>query len=109
MFLTDHVYTRLADLDTNERIFSADIYYHVICFTKCIQRFKATNTSSVPMNKSQTCERFIFQNYIRFIDEIISRGNGITLSEIRDMINTNEDIDIKYNEVKLFLEDIIIV
>lgn len=94
MFLTDHVYTSLADLDTNERMFSADIYYHVICFTKCIQRFKATNTSSVPMNKSQTCERFIFQNYIRFIDVIISHGNGIALSEVRNMINTNESKNI---------------
>ena len=105
MFLTDHVYTRIADLDTNERVFSADIYYHVNCFTKYIQRFKTANTSSVPMNKEQTGKRFIFQNYIKFIDKIISRGNGITLSEIRDMINTNEEIDIKNNEIKIFLEE----
>ena len=57
------------------------------------------------MNKEKTGKRFIFQNYIWFIDEIISRGNGITLSETRDVINTNEDIDIKNNEVKIFLEE----
>ena len=54
MFLADHVYTRIADLDTNERMFSADIYYHVNCFTKYIQRFKTANAYSVPMNKEQT-------------------------------------------------------
>ena len=58
------------------------------------------------MNKEQTGKRFIFQNYIKFIDEIVSRGNVITLSEIRDMTNTNEEIDIKNNEIKIFLEEI---
>ena len=56
------------------------------------------------MNKEQTGKRFIFQNYIKFIGEIISCGSGITLSEIRDMTNTNEEIDIKNNEIKIFLE-----
>ena len=57
------------------------------------------------MNQEKTGKRFIFQNYIRFIDEIISRGNGIKLPETRDLINTIEDIDIKNNEVKIFLEE----
>ena len=91
IFLADHIYTRIADLNTNERMFKADIYYHVTCFTKYIQRFKTTNAS--------------FKNYIRFIDEIISHGNGITPSEIYDMINTNEDTEIKNNEAKIFLEE----
>ena len=49
-FLEDNVYTRIADLNTDERMLS-----------------------------------------------------GITLTEIRDMINTKEDIDMKNNEVKSFL------
>ena len=57
------------------------------------------------MNKEQTGRRFIFQNYITFFDEIISRGNGISPSEIRDMINNNEEIDFSNNEVKIFLEE----
>ena len=40
MFHADHVYTRIAGLDTNKRMFSADIHYHINCFTKYIQRFK---------------------------------------------------------------------
>ena len=55
--------------------------------------------------KNKLVKRFIFQNYIKFVDEIISTGNGITLAEILNMINTNEDIDIKNNEVKIFLEE----
>ena len=106
MFLADHVYTRIPDLNTDERMFSADIYCHVNCFTKYIQRFKIANATSVPKSKEQTGKRFIFQNYIKFIDQVITRGNGITLSEIRDMININEDINIKKNEVKNFPEEV---
>ena len=36
---------------------------------------------------------------------MISCGNGIALSEIHDLINTNEGLDIKNSEVKLFLEE----
>ena len=46
------------------------------------------------MNKKQTGKTFIFQNYIRFIDVIVSRGNGIALSEVRNMINSNESKNI---------------
>ena len=51
MFLGDHVYVRVADLDTNEKMFSADIYYHVNYFTNYIQKIKTANASSVVMNK----------------------------------------------------------
>ena len=61
--------------------------------------------SSIPINKEQTGIRFAFQKYIKFIDEIISRGNGITLFEIYDITNNNEDIDIKDNKVKIFLTE----
>ena len=56
------------------------------------------------MNKKQADKRFAFQNQIRFLDEIISLGNGIILYENSDMINTNEDINIKNDEIKIFLE-----
>ena len=56
------------------------------------------------MNKKQIGKRFMFQNYIKFINEIISCGNDITLSKIRDMINTNKDTGIKNNVVKVFIE-----
>lgn len=45
MFHAGHVYTCIADLDTNKLTFSADIYYHVNCFTKYLQRFKTANAS----------------------------------------------------------------
>ena len=64
MFHAGHVYTCIADLDTNKWTFSADIYYHVNCFTKYLQRFKTANASWVHMNKEQTSNRFFFQNYI---------------------------------------------
>ena len=99
-FLEDNVYTRIADLNTDERMLSADIYYHSNCLTKYIQKFNSAKSSSLPKNEKQTGKRLVFQHYVEFIEEVISRGNGITLTEIRDMINTKEDIDIKNNEVK---------
>ena len=67
MLLADHVYLRIAELDTNKGIFSADIDYDFNCFTNYIQRFKTANTSSAPVNKDQSGKRFVFQNYIKFI------------------------------------------
>ena len=102
-FLEDNVYTRIADLNADERTLSADIYYHSNCLTKYIQKFNSAKSSSLPKNEKQTGKRLVFQHYVKFIEEVISRGKGITLTEIRDMINTKEDIDIKNNEVKSFL------
>ena len=65
MLLADRVYLWRAELDTNKKMFSADIYYDFNCFTNYIQRFKTANMSSVPMSKDQSGKRFIYQNYIK--------------------------------------------
>ena len=78
MFLTEHVYSRIADPDTNEVMFSADVYYHSNCFTKC-KDLKLLICLQYVWTKTKPDKRFIFQYYIKFIAEIISRGNGITL------------------------------
>ena len=82
---------------------SADIYYHSNCLIKYIQKSNSAKSSSLPKSEKQTGERLVCQHYMEFIEEVISRGNGITLTEIRDMINTKEDIDIKNKKVKSFL------
>ena len=86
-------------------MFGADIYYHSNCFSRYILKFKKAVNPSSPANEEPTGKRAVFQKYIGFIEEIINRGNGVTLTKIREMINTNEDINIKNNEVKIFLEE----
>ena len=49
-FLEDNVYTRIADLNTDKRMLSADIYYHSDCLTKYIQKFNSAKSSSLPKN-----------------------------------------------------------
>ena len=61
-FLEDNVYTRVADLNTDERMLSADIYYHSNCLTKYIQKFNSAKSSSLPKNEKQTGKRLEFQH-----------------------------------------------
>ena len=71
MFLADHVYIPIADLDTKERMFSADIYYHVKCFTKYIQRIKTVNASLIPMNKEFLKNSLeIISSFVNLTDKI---------------------------------------
>ena len=94
MFLADHVYIPIADLDTKERMFSADIYYHVKCFTKYIQRIKTANASLIPMDK-EILEEF-FGNSIQFCES--DRQNQFSMvfyssMDITDVINTLRPLD----------------
>ena len=50
-----------------------------------------------------TTKRDVFNRHIKFIKDIIDQGSGISLSDIRDMINDLEDININNSEVKNFL------
>ena len=40
--LQDDDYTRICDLTANDHIFSADIYYHNLCFQRYIQNFESS-------------------------------------------------------------------
>ena len=109
--LKDDVYARIADLDTNERIFAADLYYHNGCFPSYIEKANCVIAKQKKSLDSGTSDplyitkRGIFKSYVHTIKEIIDQGKGITLSDIRDMINFDSSkTDIKNNEVKLFMD-----
>ena len=44
-------------------------------------------------------------NYITFIKTIIKNGNGISLSELRDMLDENENVLFNNSESKSFITD----
>ena len=41
----------------------------------------------------------------KFIKNVLARGNGVSLSKIRDLIKCEQKIDSQKNEVKMFLEE----
>ena len=53
----------------------------------------------------QPKKRDIFSNYITFLKTIIENGNGISLSELRDMLNENENVLFNNSELKSFISD----
>ena len=62
-------------------------------------------TPKTNQGTDRSTKRNIFQKYISFIRATLERGNWISLSEIRDLINSNDDIDLKNNDLKNFLEE----
>ena len=78
-FFLDDVYTRISDLETNAQMFGADLV--------------------------RVTKKKIFERYINFIRDVIESGSGISLNDIRDMINGKETIFITNSEVKTYLTE----
>ena len=91
-FFMDDVYTRICDLENDENMYGADLLYH----HSCLAQEKRSHYL-------KTTKRHIFENYKEFIKEIIDSGSGISLSDIRDMLNEKEEIVFNNSEIKTFL------
>ena len=50
-------------------------------------------------------KRDIFSKYIAFIKTIFENRNGISLSELRDMLNPNQKEVFNNSEIKLFITE----
>ena len=102
LFLQDDVYTRVADLEDERSIFEADLYYHKVCLESYPQKyFRATATDKPERNHSK--KRCLFLE-VRAISDLLTKGIGISLSDIRDIINEKYGEEISSNkEVKLFM------
>ena len=103
-FLLDDVYTRISDLESNAQMFGAGLYYHHVCLSACIQKQKRVisvkESGPIRVTKKKTVER-----YINFIRNVIESGSGISLNDIRGMINGKETIFITNSEVKTYLTE----
>ena len=97
--------TRISDLDSDERMFSADIYYHQNCFAQYLQNYQLLKAPRESKTKQGSTKWTVFLKYYGFIKDVLARGNGVSLSEIRDLIKSEEEIDLQNREVKMFLEE----
>ena len=78
-FLQDDPYTGIYDLTTNDYILSVDIYYPNHCFQRYMRTFESSKKAQAD-----------------FIRGIFSHGNGISLSEIRDIIQNDSSIPFSF-------------
>ena len=80
-FFLDDVYTRISDLESNAQMFGADLYYHHVCLSACIQKQKRAisvkESGLIRVTKKKTVKRYI--NFIRNVIE-----SGLSLNDIRD-------------------------
>ena len=91
----DEVYTLIADLYTLSKMFATDFYCHKNCYSNYFGKWhRATSTLNIPTRTSNT-KTGIFKNYFPFIKPIIDQGRGFSLSDIKDMINQNDNADLK--------------
>ena len=103
-FFMDDVYTRICDLENDENMYGADLLYHHSCLSSYIKKHKrALQAQEKGFHYLKTTKRQIFENYKEFIKEIIDSGSGISLSDIRDMLNEKEEFVFNNSEIKTFL------
>ena len=99
----DEVYTRVPDLEDERSVFGADLFYHKLCLESYLQKhMRATAAPKGPRKSSG--KRSLFQSDVDVIRNLLQRGIGIPLSDIRDMINDKHGVEtISNKEVKLLL------
>ena len=103
LFLQDDVYTRVADLEDERSVFGADLYYHKVCLVSYLQKYFRATATHKP-NRKYSNKRCLFLAEVRTINDLITKGIGIPLSDIRDLINEKYGEEIISNkEVKLFM------
>ena len=103
-YFKDEIYTRIADLDTPVKMFAADLYCHKNCYANYIGRWnRATSIPPTSARATLKTKRDIFKNYFPFVKSIIDQGRGFSLSDIMEMINQEDDADLKNNEIRGFL------
>ena len=85
-------------------MFGADLVYHHACLSAYIQKYKRA-ISVKESGPIRFTKKKIFECYINFIRDVIESGSGISLNDIRDMINDKETIFISNSEVKIYLTE----
>ena len=88
----DEVYARAAELEDERSVFGADLFYHKLCLESYLQKcMRATAAPKGP--KKSSGKRSLFQSEVDVIRNLLQRGIGIPLSDIRDMINDKHGVE----------------
>ena len=108
-YFMDEVYIRVSDLDSVSKIFAADLYCHSSCYSNYIRKWNTeisaseNNNNSLPSETLVELKKNVFGKYIGIIGSSIQKGRGLSLSDIRDMINNENKLNFRNSEIKTFL------
>ena len=104
LYKQDEVYIRVAYLESESRVFGADLFYHKICLPNYLNKYNRKLEGCKIRKKSK--KREIFVKELESIEEMIDRGFFIPISEIRNVINDKCDEELMSNkEIKLYLSE----
>ena len=85
------------------------VFYHRNCFPDYIFKYNSTKIGSQnPIKNKGTVKGkwLVFKNVLDQIINILNKGRGMSILDIRDMIkDDNLEIDLKNSELKVFLEE----
>ena len=94
--MQDEVFVCVADLDSNPRVFGADLHFHKLCLESYLRKFERLQSSSNKKRKGLQ-KRSVFLEETDSIRKALDRGFGLPLSKIRDTINNKHEEDIISN------------
>ena len=100
----EEFFTRIFNLIDESSIIAADLYCHKSYISGYKVKFK--NNMDDKLVSKQPKKRDIFSKYITFIKPIFENGNCISLSELRDMLNQNDELVFNNFEIKLFITEL---
>ena len=100
----DEVFTRISDLSDESSITAADLYCHKICISG--YKVKLKNNMDDKLVSKQSKKRDIFFKIYYIYKNYIENGYGVSLSELRDMLNQNEKVVFNKSEIKLLITEV---
>lgn len=103
VYYKDTVFERIADLDSDQKIFAADIFAH----GRCIKAYIAKYQREILKHGHQRTPSKKFELFKRakdILDPLLEAGYGFTLTDIKElMVSFDEEVNLYNNEIKGFL------
>ena len=90
-----------------EQLLATDLQMHAACYLDYEYKWKkATKEKDLERQHSTVpplTNRDIFKRHMKTIKTVLNQGRGLSLSEIRDMVNSEENSNLVNKDIKCFL------
>ena len=100
-YFQDGVFTRTCDLEDENSVFGADLYYHSTCMKSYLKTFDSRDKNVKPkLSQKQVA----WNQIVRELEQGLRDGKGYELSVIRDHLNSiNSECKFRNRDVKVYL------
>ena len=97
------MYTQIADLEEDSRVFAADLYYNKRCIEAYLSKFGRQINPDCNQNRQRSLKGEEFLKEKSSLEGLLKNGYGISLFEIRELINDkNGENFLSNKEITLF-------